>query len=126
MGLFQWVTHEESLPFSWNFVQLQAEPFFLSFLLLSLCRFGRKLCLLITVLINSVSGVLVAFAPSYTWTVIFRLIQGLVSKGGWLTGYVLSYGTLQFLSPGRKPKLAAGLATAGVLWGSVETGTACY
>ncbi|NXL87891.1 S22A2 protein, partial [Alectura lathami] len=53
-------------------------------------RFGRKLCLLITVLINSVSGVLVAFAPSYTWTVIFRLIQGLVSKGGWLTGYVLT------------------------------------
>uniref|UniRef100_A0A8C3LJA9 Solute carrier family 22 member 2 n=1 Tax=Chrysolophus pictus TaxID=9089 RepID=A0A8C3LJA9_CHRPC len=53
-------------------------------------RFGRKLCLLITVLINSVSGVLVAFAPSYMWTVIFRLIQGLVSKGGWLTGYVLT------------------------------------
>ncbi|XP_008636197.1 PREDICTED: solute carrier family 22 member 2 [Corvus brachyrhynchos] len=52
-------------------------------------RFGRKLCLLVTVLINAVSGVLMAFAPSYTWTVTFRLIQGLVSKGGWLTGYVL-------------------------------------
>ncbi|NXX00693.1 S22A2 protein, partial [Larus smithsonianus] len=52
-------------------------------------RFGRKLCLLVTVFINAVSGVLMAFAPSYTWTVIFRLIQGLVSKGGWLTGYVL-------------------------------------
>ncbi|XP_069707094.1 solute carrier family 22 member 2-like [Phaenicophaeus curvirostris] len=52
-------------------------------------RFGRKLCLLVTVLINMVSGVLMAFAPSYTWTVIFRLIQGLVSKGAWLTGYVL-------------------------------------
>ncbi|XP_050170240.1 solute carrier family 22 member 1-like isoform X5 [Myiozetetes cayanensis] len=52
-------------------------------------RFGRKLCLLVTVLINAVSGVLMAFAPSYTWTVIFRLIQGLVSKGSWLTGYVL-------------------------------------
>ncbi|OPJ72845.1 solute carrier family 22 member 2 [Patagioenas fasciata monilis] len=45
-------------------------------------RFGRKLCLLVTVLINEVSGVLMAFGPSYTWTVIFRLIQGLVSKGG--------------------------------------------
>nr|XP_021150559.1 solute carrier family 22 member 2 [Columba livia] len=44
---------------------------------------------LVTVLINAVSGVLMAFGPSYTWTVIFRLIQGLVSKGGWLTGYVL-------------------------------------
>ncbi|OXB69887.1 UNVERIFIED_CONTAM: hypothetical protein H355_003392, partial [Colinus virginianus] len=70
-------------------------------------RFGRKLCLLITVLINSVSGVLVAFSPSYTWTVIFRLIQGLVSKGGWLIGYVLSYGTLQFLSLGRTPRVSS-------------------
>ncbi|XP_010156717.1 PREDICTED: solute carrier family 22 member 2-like [Eurypyga helias] len=52
-------------------------------------RFGRKLCLLVTVLVNTVSGVLMAFAPSYSWMVIFRLIQGLVSKGGWLTGYVL-------------------------------------
>ncbi|XP_034966542.1 solute carrier family 22 member 2 [Zootoca vivipara] len=52
-------------------------------------RFGRKRCLLITILINSISGVLMAFAPSYTWTVVFRLIQGLVSKGGWLTGYIL-------------------------------------
>lgn len=75
---------------------------FFSFLL-SLCRFGRKLCLLVTILINAVSGVLMAFAPSYTWTVIFRLIQGLVSKGGWLTGYVLSYGSLQLHSLGRNP-----------------------
>nr|XP_020664743.1 solute carrier family 22 member 2-like [Pogona vitticeps] len=52
-------------------------------------RFGRKLCLLITILINSISGVLMAVAPSYIWVVIFRLIQGLVSKGGWLTGYIL-------------------------------------
>ncbi|XP_074846385.1 solute carrier family 22 member 2-like isoform X2 [Carettochelys insculpta] len=52
-------------------------------------RFGRKLCLLITILINSTSGVLLAFAPSYTWMLIFRFIQGLVSKGGWLTGYIL-------------------------------------
>ncbi|KAM9155573.1 solute carrier family 22 member 2 [Pangshura tecta] len=52
-------------------------------------RFGRKLCLLITILVNSISGVLVAFAPSYTWMLIYRFIQGLVSKGGWLTGYIL-------------------------------------
>ncbi|KAF7254211.1 Solute carrier family 22 member 2 [Varanus komodoensis] len=52
-------------------------------------RFGRKLCLLVTILINSVSGVLLAVAPSYSWAVAFRLIQGLVSKGGWLTGYIL-------------------------------------
>ncbi|NXK85528.1 S22A2 protein, partial [Formicarius rufipectus] len=52
-------------------------------------RFGRKLCLLVTVLINAISGVLMAFAPSYTWTVIFRLTQGLVSNGGCLAGYIL-------------------------------------
>ncbi|XP_070788719.1 solute carrier family 22 member 2-like [Pituophis catenifer annectens] len=52
-------------------------------------KFGRKRCLLIIILINSISGVLVAVVPSYTWVVVFRLIQGLVSKGGWLTGYIL-------------------------------------
>ncbi|XP_053150894.1 solute carrier family 22 member 2 [Hemicordylus capensis] len=52
-------------------------------------RFGRKLCMLITILINSIAGVLMAVAPTYTWMVVFRLIQGLVSKGGWLTGYIL-------------------------------------
>lgn len=66
----------------------ELSPFLLFF---SLCRFGRKLCLLVTVLISAVSGVLMAFAPSYSWAVTFRLTQGLVSKGGWLTGYVLSY-----------------------------------
>uniref|UniRef100_A0A8C5Q1U2 Solute carrier family 22 member 2 n=1 Tax=Leptobrachium leishanense TaxID=445787 RepID=A0A8C5Q1U2_9ANUR len=52
-------------------------------------RFGRKPCLLITLLITAVFGVLVAFAPSYPWLVIFRFIQGLVSKGSWLSGYIL-------------------------------------
>uniref|UniRef100_A0A8C5SGB2 Solute carrier family 22 member 3 n=1 Tax=Laticauda laticaudata TaxID=8630 RepID=A0A8C5SGB2_LATLA len=35
------------------------------------------------------AGILVAVVPSYTWVMVFRLIQGLVSKGGWLTGYIL-------------------------------------
>ncbi|XP_062954046.1 solute carrier family 22 member 2 [Cynocephalus volans] len=52
-------------------------------------RFGRKLCLLVTILINAVSGVLMAVSPSYTWMLIFRLIQGLVSKAGWLISYIL-------------------------------------
>lgn len=52
-------------------------------------RFGRKRCMLITILINSISGVLMAISPNYAWIVVFRLIQGLVSKGGWLTGYIL-------------------------------------
>ncbi|KAM6323425.1 LOW QUALITY PROTEIN: solute carrier family 22 member 2-like [Aegotheles albertisi] len=55
------------------------------------CRqvFGCKFCLLVTVLVNAVAGVLMAFVPSYSWTVIFCLVQGLVSNGSWLTVYVL-------------------------------------
>nr|XP_027795367.1 solute carrier family 22 member 2 isoform X2 [Marmota flaviventris] len=52
-------------------------------------RFGRKFCLLATILINALSGVLMAIAPTYTWMLLFRLIQGLVSKAGWLIGYIL-------------------------------------
>ncbi|XP_077139217.1 solute carrier family 22 member 2-like isoform X3 [Ranitomeya variabilis] len=52
-------------------------------------RFGRKQCLLISLFISAVFGVLVAFAPTYPWLVTFRFIQGLVSKGSWLSSYVL-------------------------------------
>ncbi|XP_055982235.1 solute carrier family 22 member 2 [Sorex fumeus] len=52
-------------------------------------RFGRQLCLLTTILINAVAGLLMAVAPTYTWMLIFRLIQGLVSKASWLIGYIL-------------------------------------
>ncbi|XP_044527752.1 solute carrier family 22 member 2-like [Gracilinanus agilis] len=52
-------------------------------------RFGRKLSLLATIFINAVAGVLMALSPSYTWLLIFRLIQGLVSKAGWLISYIL-------------------------------------
>ncbi|XP_037673576.1 solute carrier family 22 member 1 [Choloepus didactylus] len=52
-------------------------------------RFGRKLCLLMTTLICAVSGVLMAFAPSYGSMLSFRLLQGLVSKGSWTSGYIL-------------------------------------
>lgn len=71
----------------------------------SLHRFGRKLCLLITILINASSGVLMAISPNYTWMLIFRLIQGLVSKAGWLIGYILSKNTCDF-SCGNKGWLA--------------------
>ncbi|XP_015415508.1 PREDICTED: solute carrier family 22 member 2 [Myotis davidii] len=52
-------------------------------------RFGRKLCLLLTILINATSGVLMAVAPTYPWVLLFRLVQGLVSKAGWVIGYIL-------------------------------------
>lgn len=51
-------------------------------------RFGRKLCLLATILINATSGILMAVSPNYAWMLLFRLIQGLVSKAGWLIGYI--------------------------------------
>ncbi|XP_075720576.1 solute carrier family 22 member 2 [Rhinoderma darwinii] len=52
-------------------------------------RFGRKPCLLTSLFTSAVFGILVAFAPTYPWLVTFRFIQGLVSKGSWLSGYVL-------------------------------------
>ncbi|XP_029801401.1 solute carrier family 22 member 1 isoform X2 [Suricata suricatta] len=52
-------------------------------------RFGRKLCLLATTLTSAVMGVLTAVAPDYPSLVLFRLLQGLVSKGSWTSGYIL-------------------------------------
>nr|AAB19097.1 LX1 [Mus musculus] len=52
-------------------------------------RFGRKLCLLVTTLVTSLSGVLTAVAPDYTSMLLFRLLQGMVSKGSWVSGYTL-------------------------------------
>uniref|UniRef100_A0A452U5X6 Solute carrier family 22 member 1 n=1 Tax=Ursus maritimus TaxID=29073 RepID=A0A452U5X6_URSMA len=52
-------------------------------------RFGRKLCLLATTLMSTVLGVLMAVAPDYTSLLLFRLLQGLVSKGSWTSGYIL-------------------------------------
>ncbi|XP_068268913.1 solute carrier family 22 member 2-like [Nyctibius grandis] len=52
-------------------------------------RFGRKFCLLNTILANIVCGILLVFVPTYLWIVIFRFLQGLVSKGCWTAGYIL-------------------------------------
>ncbi|XP_004401170.1 PREDICTED: solute carrier family 22 member 1 [Odobenus rosmarus divergens] len=52
-------------------------------------RFGRKLCLLATSLISAVLGILMAVARDYPSLLLFRLLQGLVSKGSWTSGYVL-------------------------------------
>uniref|UniRef100_A0A2K6FY04 Solute carrier family 22 member 1 n=1 Tax=Propithecus coquereli TaxID=379532 RepID=A0A2K6FY04_PROCO len=52
-------------------------------------RFGRKLCLLATVLVNAIAGVLMGLVPDYVSVLLFRLLQGLVSKGSWMAGYTL-------------------------------------
>ncbi|XP_038659852.1 solute carrier family 22 member 2-like [Scyliorhinus canicula] len=51
--------------------------------------YGRKRCFLFSVFSTSVAGLAVAFAPNYLWFTIFRILQGLLSKGGWLSAYVL-------------------------------------
>ncbi|XP_078086718.1 solute carrier family 22 member 2-like isoform X2 [Mustelus asterias] len=51
--------------------------------------YGRKRCFLFSVFATSVAGLAVAFAPNYIWFTIFRTLQGLLSKGGWLSAYVL-------------------------------------
>ncbi|XP_074165488.1 solute carrier family 22 member 1-like [Sminthopsis crassicaudata] len=66
-------------------------------------RFGRKVCLLITVFINSLSGVLMAISPNYVSMLIFRLLQGLVSKGSWISGYIL---ITEFVGPGYRRTVA--------------------
>uniref|UniRef100_A0A7M4G2J3 Major facilitator superfamily (MFS) profile domain-containing protein n=1 Tax=Crocodylus porosus TaxID=8502 RepID=A0A7M4G2J3_CROPO len=52
-------------------------------------KFGRKLCIFVTIIANAISGILVALAPTYLWVMIFRFLQGLVSKGSWTAGYIL-------------------------------------
>ncbi|NP_001087673.1 solute carrier family 22 (organic cation transporter), member 2 L homeolog [Xenopus laevis] len=52
-------------------------------------RFGRKPFLMTSLLITAIFGILMAFSPNYPLIVIFRFIQGLVSKGCWLSGYIL-------------------------------------
>ncbi|KFV49727.1 Solute carrier family 22 member 2, partial [Tyto alba] len=52
-------------------------------------RFGRKFCILNTILANVVCGTLLVFMPTYLWIVILRFLQGLVSKGSWTAGYIL-------------------------------------
>ncbi|XP_053150848.1 solute carrier family 22 member 2-like isoform X2 [Hemicordylus capensis] len=66
-------------------------------------RFGRKTSVLVTTLITSISGVLVALAPNYLWSVIFRFIQGLVSKGSWTAGYIL---ITEIVGPGYRRTVA--------------------
>ncbi|XP_059842413.1 solute carrier family 22 member 2-like isoform X2 [Hypanus sabinus] len=51
--------------------------------------YGRKLCFLFSQFATTVAGIAVALAPNYLWFLIFRTLQGVLSKGGWLSAYVL-------------------------------------
>ncbi|XP_034777173.2 solute carrier family 22 member 3-like [Acipenser ruthenus] len=52
-------------------------------------RFGRKLCILISVFGLGVSGVAMAFSPNYIMLLLFRTIQGVFGKGAWMASFVL-------------------------------------
>ncbi|XP_051867173.1 solute carrier family 22 member 2-like [Pristis pectinata] len=51
--------------------------------------FGRKSCFLFATFVTAASGLPLAFAPSYPWFVILRTLQGLFSRGGWLSAQIL-------------------------------------
>uniref|UniRef100_A0A8C9SSJ8 Solute carrier family 22 member 3 n=1 Tax=Scleropages formosus TaxID=113540 RepID=A0A8C9SSJ8_SCLFO len=52
-------------------------------------RFGRKMCFLLSNLLNGVAGILVAISPNYIALLVFRVLYGFGVKGGWVTAYVL-------------------------------------
>ncbi|XP_030355362.1 solute carrier family 22 member 3-like [Strigops habroptila] len=52
-------------------------------------RYGRILTYLVSCLGVGICGVIVAFAPNFTVFLIFRFLQGMFSKGTWITCYVI-------------------------------------
>ncbi|XP_042359804.1 solute carrier family 22 member 2-like [Plectropomus leopardus] len=52
-------------------------------------RFGRKLCFLVSTLLNAIAGFGIAVAPNYITILVFRAIVGFSAKGGFMSTYVL-------------------------------------
>ncbi|XP_068610186.1 solute carrier family 22 member 2-like [Brachionichthys hirsutus] len=52
-------------------------------------RFGRRISLLMTNMINLTAGLVLALTPNYISSLAVKFIFGLGAKGGWLIGYVL-------------------------------------
>lgn len=57
---------------------------------LSSYRFGRKTTFLMSCVLNTITGILVAVAPNYISLLVFRALYGFGSKGGWMVAFVLS------------------------------------
>lgn len=45
---------------------------------------------LMSCLLNGITGIVVAVAPTYVSLLVFRTLYGFGVKGGWVVGYVLS------------------------------------
>nr|XP_032803461.1 solute carrier family 22 member 3-like isoform X1 [Petromyzon marinus] len=52
-------------------------------------RFGRRWSFLISIVLQTVSGVLVSLAPNYATFVALRTLQGIFNMGSWTTGFVI-------------------------------------
>lgn len=52
-------------------------------------RFGRKISFLISNILNTVAGIVMAVAPNYISILVLRTMFGFGVKGGWMTSYVL-------------------------------------
>ncbi|NXU75215.1 S22A3 protein, partial [Oreotrochilus melanogaster] len=52
-------------------------------------RYGRILIYLLSCLGVGICGIIVAFSPNFTLFLIFRFLQGVFSKGTWMTCYVI-------------------------------------
>lgn len=82
----EWLKSQTSLifkPICWTFL-LNKSLFFLF-----LCRFGRIKSLLLSNVINFISGIAMAVVPNYVSVLVLRAVLGFSIKGGWMTAYVL-------------------------------------
>ncbi|XP_056283622.1 solute carrier family 22 member 2 isoform X2 [Pseudoliparis swirei] len=52
-------------------------------------RFGRKISIIISSLLNAIAGIAVALAPTYVSILVLRAVVGFAAKGGWMSSYVL-------------------------------------
>ncbi|TTT30466.1 Solute carrier family 22 member 2 [Bagarius yarrelli] len=52
-------------------------------------RFGRKSTFLMSCVLNTVTGILVAVSPNYISLLVFRALYGFGTKGGWMVAFVL-------------------------------------
>uniref|UniRef100_A0A3Q1JNV8 Solute carrier family 22 member 3 n=1 Tax=Anabas testudineus TaxID=64144 RepID=A0A3Q1JNV8_ANATE len=52
-------------------------------------RFGRRLCLLVSIMVNAMSGLILAVVPNYISILVARTAFGFGAKGCWMASYVL-------------------------------------
>src|SRR5436853_1260852 len=76
-------------------------------------RFGRRIPLMIDIIFYSVMELLTAFAPNYTWLLIFRALYGIGMGGEWGLGASLAMETLPTAARG----LFSGIVQQGYAFG---------